>query len=67
MESCKLKIQMPDSQNLIPLVIVSEASVVEFYKQAGEYSQTVDAEFVDEFGDSAVYIAEGSYNPKKLV
>ena len=62
-ESCKLEFKTTNKQKIARLAVVSEASVLEFYKQSGEYETTVFAEFVDEFQDHSVYFAEAEIQP----
>lgn len=54
---------MDDKQKIARIALVSEALVLEFFKQSGEYATTVFAEFVDEFQDHAVYFAEAKIEP----
>lgn len=62
-ESCKLEFKLTNKQKIARIALVSEASVLEFFKQCGEYATTVFAEFVDEFQDHAVYFAEAKIEP----
>ena len=40
------------------MIVVSEASVIEFFKQSGEYAKTIFGEMLDVFEGAAVYIVE---------
>lgn len=62
-QPCKLDFKVNDKQKIARIALVSEASVLEFFKQSGEYATTVFAEFVDEFQDHAVYFAEAKIEP----
>lgn len=62
-ESCKLEFKITNKQKIARIAVVSEASVLEFFKQSGEYATTAFAEFVDEFQDHAVYFAEAKIQP----
>ncbi|XP_058801782.1 uncharacterized protein LOC131674804 [Phymastichus coffea] len=62
-ESCKVDFQVTNKQKIARIAVVSEASVLELFKQSGEYANTIFAEFVDEFQDHAVYIAESIIQP----
>lgn len=53
-----VEIKLTNNLKITRIVVVSEAAVLEFYKQCGEYSSTQYAEFVDEFEDQSVYIGE---------
>ncbi|XP_014206355.1 uncharacterized protein LOC106637900 [Copidosoma floridanum] len=62
-ESCRLEFKLNNKQRIVRIAVVSEASVLEFFKQSGEYATTVFAEFVDDFQDHAVYFAEAKIQP----
>lgn len=62
-ESCRVDFQVTNKQKIARIAVVSEASVLEFFKQSGEYATTVFADFVDEFQDHAVYFAEAQIQP----
>ncbi|OXU25812.1 hypothetical protein TSAR_003312 [Trichomalopsis sarcophagae] len=62
-ESCKLEFKITNKQKIARIAVVSEASVLEFFKQSGEYTTTSFADFVDEFQDHAVYFAEAKIQP----
>ncbi|XP_012281379.1 uncharacterized protein LOC105700276 [Orussus abietinus] len=62
-DCCTWGIKVTNGQKIARVAVVSEASVLEFYKQCGEYWTTAVAEFVDEFDDKAVYITEVSVEP----
>lgn len=62
-ESCTVDIKLTNNQKIAGIAVVSEASVMEFYKQFGEYMTTIFAEFIDEFENNSVYFAEVSFEP----
>ncbi|XP_031843251.2 uncharacterized protein LOC116431640 isoform X1 [Nomia melanderi] len=62
-EPCMLEIKLTNHQKISSIVVVSEAYVLEFFKQFGEYETTVFAELVDEFEDNSVYLAEKKFIP----
>lgn len=62
-ESCRVEFKIVNKQRVARIALVSEASVLEFFKESGEYATTVFAEFVDEFQDHAVYFAEAKIEP----
>jgi hypothetical protein len=62
-ESCKLEFKILNQQKIARIALASEASVLEFFKQSGEYATTVFAEFIDEFQDHSVYFAETVIQP----
>ncbi|XP_053977024.1 uncharacterized protein LOC128875454 [Hylaeus volcanicus] len=62
-EPCVLDIKLTNRQRISHIAVVSEAYVLEFFKEFGEYEKTVFAEFEDEFEDSFVYIAETAIIP----
>ncbi|XP_033207971.1 uncharacterized protein LOC117167272 [Belonocnema kinseyi] len=55
-EPCVIDIKITNGQKISSIAIVSEASVLEIFKQCGEYASTVFAEFVDEFQNNSVYM-----------
>lgn len=57
-EPCLLDIQLSNRQRISHIAVVSEAYVLEFFKEAEEYEITVHAELVDEFEGNTVYFAE---------
>ncbi|KAF7381467.1 hypothetical protein HZH68_015416 [Vespula germanica] len=57
-EPCTLDIKLTNNQKISRIIILSEAYVIEFFKQYGEYATTVFAEQVDEFIGSTIYLAE---------
>ncbi|XP_015175714.1 PREDICTED: uncharacterized protein LOC107066021 [Polistes dominula] len=57
-EPCTLDIKITNNQKISRIIVLSEAYVLEFFKQYGEYATTVFAEFVDEFKGSNIYLAE---------
>lgn len=62
-EPCMLDIKLTNGQRITQIAVVSEAYVLEFFKQFGEYETTKFAEFVDEFEDTSVYFAETAILP----
>ncbi|XP_043526715.1 uncharacterized protein LOC122537539 isoform X3 [Frieseomelitta varia] len=62
-EPCMLDIRLNNGQKISQIAVVSEAYVLEFFKQFGEYETTKFAEFVDEFEDNSVYFAETAIFP----
>lgn len=58
-----LDIKLTNGQRISKIAIVSEAYVLEFFKQFGEYETTVFAEFVDEFEENFVYFGETAILP----
>ncbi|CAD1479114.1 unnamed protein product [Heterotrigona itama] len=62
-EPCMLDIRLNNGQRISQIAVVSEAYVLEFFKQFGEYETTKFAEFVDEFEDNSVYFAETAIFP----
>ncbi|XP_046835955.1 uncharacterized protein LOC124431752 isoform X2 [Vespa crabro] len=59
-EPCTLDIKLTNNQKISRIIIISEAYVLEFFKQYGEYATTVFAEQIDEFIGSTIYLAEMS-------
>ncbi|KAK2584299.1 hypothetical protein KPH14_006695 [Odynerus spinipes] len=62
-EPCKLDIKTTNSQKISRIVILSEAYILEFFKQYGEYAGTVFAELVDKFDGNFVHLAEVTLDP----
>ncbi|XP_043247859.1 uncharacterized protein LOC122394789 [Colletes gigas] len=62
-EPCMLNIKLTNRQRISRIAIVSEAYVLEFFKEFGEYETTKFAELVDEFEDNFVYFAEATIFP----
>ncbi|KZC12401.1 PREDICTED: uncharacterized protein LOC107190496 [Dufourea novaeangliae] len=62
-ESCMLEIKLSNRQKISCIAIVSEAYVLEVFKESGEYKTTIFAELVDEFQDNSVYLAETKFIP----
>lgn len=62
-EPCVLDVRVTNGQRISRIAVVSEAYVLEFFKQFGEYEGTVFAEFIDEFEDNTVYFAETNIVP----
>ncbi|CAL7937697.1 unnamed protein product [Xylocopa violacea] len=63
-EPCMLDIKLTKGQRISQIAVVSEAYVLEFFKQCGEYETTKFAELVDEFEDNSVYFAETAILPQ---
>ncbi|CAL7937698.1 unnamed protein product [Xylocopa violacea] len=59
-----LDIKLTKGQRISQIAVVSEAYVLEFFKQCGEYETTKFAELVDEFEDNSVYFAETAILPQ---
>lgn len=62
-EPCKFDIKVTNCQKISRIVVLSEAYVLEFFKQCGEYANTVFAELVDDFEGNFVYLAETTLDP----
>ncbi|XP_076295981.1 uncharacterized protein LOC143216615 [Lasioglossum baleicum] len=62
-EPCMLEIKLPDHQMISRIAVVSEAYVLEFFKQFGEYETTVFGNLVDDFDDNYIYLAKTTFNP----
>lgn len=62
-EPCSITIKLKDGKKIGRIAIVSEAFLIEIYKQYGEYVSTARAEFIDEFEQSAVYFADACFVP----
>ena len=62
-EPCMLDIKLINRQRISHIAVVSEACVLEFFKQFGEYETTAFAEFVDEFENNSVFFAETAIVP----
>ncbi|XP_043601909.1 uncharacterized protein LOC122576100 [Bombus pyrosoma] len=62
-EPCMLDVRLTNGQRISQIAVVSEAYVLEFFKQFGEYETTKFAEFVDEFEDNSVYFTETAIFP----
>lgn len=60
---CMLDIKVTNCQKIARIAVVSEANVLEFFKQYGEYENTIFAEFIDEFENNSVYLAETTIQP----
>lgn len=60
---CKLDIKVTNCQKISRIIVLSEAYVLEFFKQYGEYATTVFAELVDNFEGNSVYLAEVTLDP----
>ncbi|XP_076758747.1 uncharacterized protein LOC143428049 [Xylocopa sonorina] len=63
-EPCMLDIKLTKGQRISQIAVVSEANVLEFFKQYGEYETTKFAELVDVFEDISVYFAETAILPQ---
>lgn len=57
-EACMVDIKLTKGQRITRIAVVSEASVLEFFKESGEYADTKFAEIYDEFEDATVYFVE---------
>ncbi|XP_043462839.1 uncharacterized protein LOC122498908 [Leptopilina heterotoma] len=62
-EPCLFDIKITNGQKISSIALVSEAPVLEFFKQSGEYAATIFAEFVDEFENNSVYLGEMNFDP----
>ncbi|XP_076650301.1 uncharacterized protein LOC143357663 [Halictus rubicundus] len=62
-EPCMLEIKLPNHQKISHIAIVSEAYVLEFFKQFGEYKTTVFGELLDDFDHNYVYLAKTTFHP----
>ncbi|XP_051169641.1 uncharacterized protein LOC127287001 [Leptopilina boulardi] len=62
-EPCLFDIKITNGQKISNISLVSEAPVLEFFKQSGEYAATIFAEFVDEFENNSVYLGEMDFDP----
>lgn len=58
-----IDIKVINYQKIARIAVVSEANVLEFFKQSGEYQTTIFADFIDEFEDTSVYLAETAIQP----
>ncbi|KAK0162452.1 hypothetical protein PV327_006227 [Microctonus hyperodae] len=59
---CTIEIKMKDKYKIVRIGVVSEASILEIFRDAGEYAATIFADFIDEFEDSSVYYAETTFD-----
>ncbi|KOC59875.1 hypothetical protein WH47_10574 [Habropoda laboriosa] len=62
-EPCMLDIKLTNGQKISRIALVSEAYLLEFFKEFGEYETTIYAEFIDEFEDNIVHFAETAIIP----
>lgn len=62
-EPCMIDIKLTNGQRITHIAIVSEAYVLEFFKQFGEYETTKFGELIDEFEGTSVYFAETRIHP----
>lgn len=62
-EPCMLDIKLINNQRISRIAVVSEAYVLEFFKQFGEYEKTIFAELIDDFQDNFIYFAQATINP----
>ncbi|XP_015590436.1 uncharacterized protein LOC107265470 [Cephus cinctus] len=62
-EPCTIDIEVTGGRKIARIAVVSEASILEFYKQYGEYAVTALAEFIDEFENNFSYFAEVTIEP----
>lgn len=58
-----IEIKLTNGQRITQIAIVSEAYVLEFFKQFGEYHGTKFAELIDKFEDTSVYFTETTILP----
>lgn len=56
--TCKLDIKLKNGHRISKIGIVSEASVLEIFKEFEEYDKTLFCEFIDEFEGQTVNFAE---------
>ncbi|KAF7991753.1 hypothetical protein HCN44_010554 [Aphidius gifuensis] len=57
-DTCQLNIKLNNQQRICKMGIVSEATVLEIFKEFEEYDQTVYTEFIDEYEGQSVNFAE---------
>ncbi|XP_017878281.1 uncharacterized protein LOC108623922 [Ceratina calcarata] len=62
-EPCMIDIKLTNGQKITQIAVVSEAYVLEFFKQFGEYDTTKFAELIDKFEDTSVYFVETTILP----
>ncbi|KAH0949405.1 hypothetical protein HN011_007895 [Eciton burchellii] len=62
-EPCMLDIKMTNYQKIARIAIVSEGSVLEIFKQSGEYGTTIFTDFIDEYEGTTVFIGETMIQP----
>ena len=62
-EPCMLDIKLINNQRISRIAVVSEAYVLEFFKQFGEYEKTIFAELIDDFEENFIYFAQATINP----
>jgi len=62
-EPCMLDIKMTNYQKIARIAIVSEGSVLEIFKQSGEYETTIFTDFIDEYEGTTVFIGETMIQP----
>ncbi|XP_034945445.1 uncharacterized protein [Chelonus insularis] len=61
-EACNIEIKVKNRQKIKCIGIVSEASVLEIFRENGEYAFTVFPELIDEFQGSTVYYTKIAFN-----
>ncbi|KAK0098712.1 hypothetical protein PV326_004866 [Microctonus aethiopoides] len=61
-DGCTIEIKMKDKYKIIRIGVVSEAAILEIFRDAGEYATTIFADFIDEFEDASVYYAETTFD-----
>lgn len=62
-EPCMLDIKITNCQKIARIAIVSEGSVLEIFKQYGEYETTILAEFIDEYEENVVFLGDTMIQP----
>ncbi|RLU25759.1 hypothetical protein DMN91_001918 [Ooceraea biroi] len=62
-EPCMLDIKVTNCQKIARIVIVSEGSVLEIFKQSGEYETTIFTDFIDEYEGTTVFIGDTTIQP----
>lgn len=62
-EPCMLDIKVINNRRISSIAVVSEAYVLEFFKQFGEYEKTIFAELLDDFEDNFIYFAQTTIIP----
>lgn len=62
-EPCMLDIKVTNCQKIARIAIVSEGSILEIFKQFGEYETTIFTDFIDEYEGTTVFIGETTIQP----
>lgn len=55
---CTVDIKMLNNQKIARICIVSEAAILEIFREYGEYTKTIFAELIEEFEGATVYNGE---------